>query len=258
MNSSDIFVWVHGCPDRKGEELQPIIDSLEASDAKGAYQILEHGPAVTRRQIDDFFTDTLYRLSKEYKWILRIEDDSLVHPRILGELAKWPAANFEYEDFGCGWLYMHHTYSKMEQRLLHCCLTDKTKSLKVKIKYMAGANGQLFYGPNVTRYLHKYRDDYMFFRQHFPWFKKQMDIWGDGIIPFDFGISAAVFESGLTNFFHCPSLVTPGVVALKSYLYPEESRDALNAYGFDPTWERKNIEVDEEAKKFMCESMMNS
>jgi hypothetical protein len=99
INSKDLGVWVHTWWKRDGVR-DPTIDSMDASDAAGRYEVLRQAPSECPVE---FFMGCMRDMCDRFDWIVRIEDDTVVNEHLIHNVCTW-AVPFEEPRFGMGFL----------------------------------------------------------------------------------------------------------------------------------------------------------
>jgi hypothetical protein len=106
-----IRTWVHACTTRS-EKHGPTIESLDDSDLKGRYELIEcpSWKDVGIPAINKWWCDTMVRLATEPfeggsppDFVVRLEDDVVVNKHILHNIETWPS--LQENDFGMGLIF---------------------------------------------------------------------------------------------------------------------------------------------------------
>jgi hypothetical protein len=220
ISPDEITIWVHTCPKRLGS-LREIVASLDASDAKGRYQILtceEQG----LENVERWTRETIKRLCKKTRFVLRLEDDVVVSPHLLHNVCNWPALG-KATDFGVGLLYLHRMYRE-DTRLKHLIRRDQVSgSAWFENDRICGAQAVVYDA-----------ETYWSIYDQLPLMTgAEMDV----------GISFAVFEAGLRSYVHTPDLVRESDVAKSSELRHKHGADHTSST-FDPEWIREPSKFD--------------
>lgn len=106
LTLDDVFVYVQTCPQRR-ETRSETLASLDASDARGQYTVIEHPPGVHAQQ---FYVDALRQAQASGKAIVvRLEDDVDVNRHLLRNVLAWPA--LREPAFGMGFLSNSNGYT---------------------------------------------------------------------------------------------------------------------------------------------------
>jgi hypothetical protein len=172
LTEEEVRFVVHTCAGRK-DRLGPTLESLEASDIAGKYELLEcctgNYPAC-----NDWWCETMLRLAKEPvngvvpKFIVRLEDDVIVNQHIGHNVRAWRA--YDEPDFGMGLLFnwdnqwpARKTLTKVghvrRKDLNLCCaqgqvfLTSHLPALirSIPVAQRSGVRGELIFDWIVTR-----------------------------------------------------------------------------------------------------------
>lgn len=99
--AADATVILQTCPQRQ-EDAKKTIESLRASDAASALEVMEHPRGVERCR---FYREVLAKMAAaETPYVIRCEDDILVNRHLVHNFLSWPALTDPR--FGCGWLYV--------------------------------------------------------------------------------------------------------------------------------------------------------
>ena len=96
----DISVIVQTCPARR-ELLPKTLSWIEKSDIGKNYTVMEHPEGM---KLGEFFLRVIQAMTNvPTRYVIRLEDDSVVNSHILYNISTWPA--LREENFGAGWLF---------------------------------------------------------------------------------------------------------------------------------------------------------
>jgi hypothetical protein len=151
VDEDEIRVWVHTCEGGR-KRIGPTLESLDASDLKGRYEVLD-SPMGDGRTIHKWWSETMTRLATEpYKngkppcFIIRLEDDVIVNKHIMHNAASWQA--IQEPNFGMGQLF---NWDGDYPPRVHVSRRNHWGSLARLDKEFYGAQGQMFRGEIVPR-----------------------------------------------------------------------------------------------------------
>lgn len=112
VRREDVYVWVHACPQRSPEEAKEAL--FDSGLAKG--EVCVHEDGLDAYQIVEWWRHQWDRMrNRPERWILRVEDDVVVHEQLWEHLAKWGAPG--ERDFIAGLLMLRD--DQLRQKTLH-------------------------------------------------------------------------------------------------------------------------------------------
>jgi hypothetical protein len=209
----DILIWVHSCPQR-ANKLGPLIESLKLSDVDyyETHVCEEKGVA----NVERWNRDKLLELSGKAKWVVRLEDDTIVNRNLMSNLRNWPAMNSGSE-FGIGLLHLNNIYWE-DNDFRSCLLRDKQSgSVWVNQRKVCGAQGQVF---NSETFVGKI----------YP----RLPLLPGGEM--DIGMTAAAYDAGLRVYLSYPDLVEQSDVAHDSIIGHSHSERFYMSGNFDANY----------------------
>ncbi len=187
-------VFVHTCSARR-EKLGPTLESLDASDLKGRYEVLE-APMGHPTVIHAWWSETMRRLASEPffegkppRFILRLEDDVIVNRHILHNVASWQALH--EPNFGFGQLF--NWDGDYPPRACMAAI-NRHGSVERKDQEFYGAQGQLF----LAEIIPQVADSFLHFGKNF---------YGEDHFNLDGCVTRSVRSAGKVGYLHRPSLV---------------------------------------------------
>jgi len=199
ISESRVKIWVHTCAPRL-DKLGPTIQSLDESDAKGKYEILEC-PAGKLDAANEWWAETMLRLASEEPegegphCIVRLEDDVIVNHHLLHNVCSWPALGFA--DFGMGLIFnwdgqwppraMSQRWTKMPHG------QRDIRELQRLDLDLGGAQGQVFRADFIPKLVSQ--------------ISNAQRKCGKGHLIFDWVLTRATRYAGRAVYSHLPSLV---------------------------------------------------
>lgn len=209
----DILVWVHSCPQR-ADRLGPLIDSLKLSDVN-YYEIHicgEKGIA----NVERWNRDKLLELSSKAKWVVRLEDDTIVNRNLMGNLRNWPAMNAGAY-FGVGLLHLNKMYWEDREFCSKLYRDKQSGSIWINQRRVCGAQGQVFNSESFTSEIYP-----------------RLPLLTGGEM--DIGITAAAYDAGLRTYLSYPDLVEQSNVAQDSIIGHAHAERFYVSGNFDPDY----------------------
>jgi hypothetical protein len=211
LSRSDIVLWVHTCPQRE-QNLEELKRSLSDSDV-GEYEVLVC-PAVGQNAIEQWNRETLRDLASRYKYVVRIEDDTVVNAHMMHNIMSWPALSTG-QDFGLGLLHLNNIYWIDSQFKYRISRDRSSGSLWFDAREICGGQGQIF----------------------------RSEVYLDSIYPrlplltggeMDVGMTAAAYDAGLRTYVMFPDLVEQSSIAAESLLGHSHTEQFYKSNNFLP------------------------
>jgi hypothetical protein len=184
IQPKDLHIWVQTWWKRDGVR-DTTLRSLEASDVGKGYEV--------RRQPEesgcvDYFIATMREICGSYKWVLRIEDDTIVNRHLLHNVLTWPVPHVEPK-FGMGFLSVTNPVLKDHP---HIGLGEKLKTPWRNYNGMHFGGGMLWRSDLFMARLARIE----------ACLRKWQPRFAAAVCP-----SSVFFEDGLRAYFHVPSIV---------------------------------------------------
>jgi hypothetical protein len=187
MSPDDFYVWLHTCERRRGQ-IDATLGSLAHSDLR-EYVVEEHP---TRRVAMEFWWEAMLRAyDSEKPFIVRLEDDIVVAPKILEALCAWRPLTLPklgvgllaISPFGEGMIVEEIGWNAWESKMQLSC----------------PAMAQVFPRRNLERIMMRVKSLRANYWRHSE----------PPLIDFDVAVSRACEELGLSIYVHKPFLVAP-------------------------------------------------
>jgi hypothetical protein len=204
MSPSDFHVFLHTCHRRLGK-IGETLASLDASDIRGRYVVEnQHTGEIPM----SFWANAMSRgFFAGKRFIVRLEDDIVVAPRLLEALAAWPA--LEDPAFGMGLLclgWYPHQGGLVER--------PELRAWESSLSHNCPAMAQVFSRASIIQIIKHVRRS----RTHWwRWSSRPM-------IDFDVSVSEACTALRLKVFVHNPMLVRPAALHDRSTHEPPDGR----------------------------------
>ena len=216
IDPSRLIVWVQTWYKRDGVR-DKTLASLEASDVGKNYEVVRQPEGEC---CVNYYVRAMKRFCRDYDWILRIEDDTIVNRHLLHNVCTWPAPHGEPK-FGMGFLSVTHPVLK---DAAHIGYGEKHKTPWRNYRGMHFGGGML------------YKAD--LFRERAGKIKRCMCQWhpkfAAAVCP-----SAALFDDGYRAYFHLPSLVRIDLAIPRSLDGKVVDESKYGTQPFDENWRRK-------------------
>jgi len=218
----NVRTWLHTCAGRK-DKLGPTLESLDASDLKGKYEIIE-APLAPARVCNEWWKETMLRLAKEKvdgevpDCIVRLEDDVIVNQHFLHNVTTWTAP--EEPDFGMGLLFL---WDGCWPPLPHMHRYKRKGALCRLDLDLPGAQAQMFKASAIPGIVGSIANAQRW--------------WNPDVLIFDCVVTRATRLSGKYVYCHTPSLVNchPGCTVAASG-YKHQGHFSFKTY--KPEWKR--------------------
>lgn len=225
MRGDGVYTWIHTCPQRDGRT-QPVLDSIWRSDVTSPHVMRQ--PEGENPQAF-FFRAWRQAIEASRSWgrayVLRLEDDVVVHPRTVQLLTTWAAA--EEEDFGAAWL---STPTGICDNIRNNPLVDFGKTSGALKRNHPDIHGAL--GVALPTHLASAIIDAAEKTPLARWCLQD-----DSEINFDMTISQAVWSLGKRVYMHFPLLVAPDGTDKPSVAGTSTGK-GVTFEPFDPEWRR--------------------
>ena len=187
IKPSNLYVWVHTWW-KRDNVVGATLASLDESDARNRYGV--HRQREENDKIQ-FFIDVM-RLAcsrKGVKWVVRIEDDTVVNKHLIHNICTWPAPHVE-ANFGMGFLSVP-TLALEDTAHVEYGEVQKTPWRNYELGMHFG--GGVLYNAKL-------------FSDHVVKIRECMETHRPGLAS-SICPSQVFFEQGLRSYFHVPSLV---------------------------------------------------